>query len=93
MERLAARLEPANVAKLLARGFSLVLRDGHLVTRSAAVEPGAAIRIALGEGWLDAAVTGRDEGSDPLPGRRAAPEGTDGGGLAGNPVDPPLRRG
>ena len=73
MERLTARLEPANVAKLLARGFALVLRDGHLVTRSEAVEPGAAVRIALGEGWLDAAVRGRDQGSDPLPGRSQVP--------------------
>ncbi len=31
VERLAGRLEPANVAKLLARGFALVLRDGRLV--------------------------------------------------------------
>ncbi len=69
LERLAARLEPANVAKLLGRGFALVLKDGHLVTRSGQVLPDDAVRIALAEGWLDARVTGRDGGEDPLPGR------------------------
>jgi exodeoxyribonuclease VII large subunit len=91
LERLAARLEPANVAKLLGRGFALVLRGDHLVTRSAAVQPGEAVRIALGEGWLDAAVTGRDAGSDPLPGRKApggAGEGDSAGGPGPGPGEP-----
>jgi exodeoxyribonuclease VII large subunit len=69
LERLQARLEPANVAKLLARGFGLVLKDGHLVTRSGQVAVDDAVRIALAEGWLDARVTERDGGEDPLPGR------------------------
>ncbi|MFO0584022.1 MAG: exodeoxyribonuclease VII large subunit [Anaeromyxobacter sp.] len=77
LERLAARLEPANVAKLLSRGFALVLDRGHLVARSAAVSEGDAVRIALAEGWLDARVEGRDRGEDPLPGR--GPPGVDGG--------------
>jgi exodeoxyribonuclease VII large subunit len=70
IERLAARLEPANVAKLLSRGFALVLDRGHLVTRSAQAEPGDAVRLVLGEGWLDARVEARDDGDDPLPGRK-----------------------
>ncbi len=65
LERLGSRLEPANVAKLLARGFALVLRDGRLVTRSADAAPDDAVRIALAEGWLDARVTSRDHGRGP----------------------------
>ena len=85
LERLGARLEPANVAKLLARGFALALREGHLLLRSGDAAEGDGIRIALAEGWLDARVTGRDAGEDPLPGRRqpsVAPErpGVKGGG-------------
>jgi exodeoxyribonuclease VII large subunit len=69
VERLASRIEPANVAKLLSRGFALVLREGHLVQRSADVAPGDAVRLALGHGWVDARVTARDAGDDPIPGR------------------------
>jgi exodeoxyribonuclease VII large subunit len=74
LERLRARLEPANVAKLLARGFALALKDGHLLLRSADAAPGDAVRIALAEGWLEARVTARDSGEDPLPGRRGGPD-------------------
>ncbi|MGC3997417.1 MAG: exodeoxyribonuclease VII large subunit [Anaeromyxobacter sp.] len=91
VERLAARLEPANVAKLLSRGFALVLRQGHLVSRSAAASPGDAVRIALAEGWLDATVTGCDEGADPLPGRPDPRQGGEGGRLGGSAVDPLFR--
>ncbi len=73
VERLRARLEPANVAKLLERGFALVLRDGRLVTQSVAAEPGSALRVALARGWLDVRVTARDDGPDPLPGRNEEP--------------------
>ena len=74
LERLQARLEPANVAKLLSRGFALVLKDGHLVTRSGQAGVDDALRIALAEGWIDARVIARDGGEDPLPGR-ARPAG------------------
>jgi exodeoxyribonuclease VII large subunit len=74
LERLRARLEPANVAKLLARGFALALKDGHLLLRSADAGPGDEVRIALAEGWLEARVTARDTGEDPLPGRRGGPD-------------------
>ena len=92
LERLASRLEPANVAKLLARGFALVLREGRLVARSEVVLPGEEVRIALGVGWLDAQVTSRDLGTDPLPGREQG--GGQGGGpaSAGAGVDPLARR-
>jgi exodeoxyribonuclease VII large subunit len=93
LERLAARLEPANVAKLLARGFALVLRDGRLVTRSVEAAPGDAVRVALAEGWLDATVEARDRGEDPLPGRRGAREGTAEQDSGGSGVDPARRRG
>lgn len=96
VERLAGRLEPANVAKLLARGFALVLREGHLVARSGQANAGDALRIALGEGWLDARVTGRDAGMDPLPGRsgpaRGAAERPGEPASGGSPVDPLPRR-
>jgi exodeoxyribonuclease VII large subunit len=93
LERLAGRLEPANVAKLLRRGFALVLRDGHLVTRSASVAPGDGVRVALAEGWLDAQVTGRDDGGDPLPGRSGSSGGLSEGTPGGSAVDPLSRRG
>jgi exodeoxyribonuclease VII large subunit len=93
VERLAARLEPANVAKLLSRGFALVLKEGHLVTRSGAAGAGDAVRVALAEGWLDARVTARDAGEDPLPGRRAPDQGGSDGPPGGAGVDPLSRRG
>ncbi len=92
LERLHARLQPANVAKLLGRGFALVLKSGHLVTRSEQVSPDDALRIALAEGWVDARVASRDTGEDPLPGR-----GRPGGDVGeapsgGSAVDPLFRR-
>jgi exodeoxyribonuclease VII large subunit len=80
LTRLAARLEPSNVARLLQRGFALALHEGKLVTHSAAVAPGQALRVALGEGWLDAEVTARDAGNDPVPGRGRGRGGDRGGG-------------
>jgi exodeoxyribonuclease VII large subunit len=77
VERLAARLEPANVVKLLSRGFALVLENGHVIRRSGQVEVGAGVRIALAEGWLDARITSRDHGDDPLPGRGRGGPGMD----------------
>ncbi len=77
LERLLRRLEPSNVSRILSRGFALALAGGRLVRSSASVSPGEALRVALGEGWLDARVTGRDQGPDPLPGR--GPEGGDPG--------------
>ncbi|HSN92093.1 MAG TPA: exodeoxyribonuclease VII large subunit [Anaeromyxobacteraceae bacterium] len=88
IERLRGALEPANVARLLARGFALVLREGHLVTRSASAAPGDALRVALSEGWLEARVTGRDVGSDPIPGRGGGGADPGGSGLGGAVVDP-----
>ncbi len=93
LERLRSRLEPANVAKLLARGFALVLRDRHVVAHSGAAEPGDEVRIALGQGWLDARVTARDAGADPLPGRGDPGGRPEGPVSPGAGVDPPLRRG
>jgi exodeoxyribonuclease VII large subunit len=79
LERLAARIEPANVAKLLARGFALALKDGVALRDSAAAAPGDALRLALARGWLDVRVEARDAGRDPLP-ARACEDGTAGGG-------------
>jgi exodeoxyribonuclease VII large subunit len=86
LERLRARLEPANVAKLLERGFALVLARGRVLTQSGEAVEGELLRIALARGWLHARVEGRDEGQDPLPGRDGArgggpgAEGPTGGG-------------
>jgi len=88
LQRLEARLEPANVAKLLSRGFSLVLREGHVVFRSDQASEGDSVRVVLGEGWLDARVTGRDAGDDPLPGRTAPARDGDTLGSGGAGVDP-----
>jgi exodeoxyribonuclease VII large subunit len=71
---LGARLEPANVAKILSRGFALAVADGHLLRRSADVAAGAPLRVVLGEGWLDARVESRDVPPDPIPGRRTPPD-------------------
>jgi exodeoxyribonuclease VII large subunit len=92
VERLTARLEPANVAKLLARGFALALKDGRLVTRSAAAAPGDALTIALGEGWLEATVTARDAGDDPVPGRGQGGAGDPGSDAPDAPVASPGER-
>jgi len=77
------------VAKLLRRGFALALKDGRLLTRSAAAAPGDAVRLALGEGWLDATVTARDAGDDPVPGRGP---GGDGGPERRSAVASPAKR-
>ena len=92
VERLGARLEPANVAKLLSRGFALVLRHGRLVVSSGEAAPDDAVRIALAQGWLDARVTGRDRGEDPLPGRSET-GGSDDPASGGSGVDPLPRSG
>jgi exodeoxyribonuclease VII large subunit len=91
LARLEARLEPANVAKLLARGFALVLAGGRLVLRSDAVAPGDRLRVGLGLGWLEATVTSRDGGQDPVPGRPRPPAAEPGSGPAGLPVASPGR--
>jgi len=65
---LSARLEPANVGKILTRGFALALREGRPLRRSAEASPGDPLRVVLGEGWLDARVESRDLPPDPIPG-------------------------
>ncbi|HEY6097835.1 MAG TPA: exodeoxyribonuclease VII large subunit, partial [Anaeromyxobacter sp.] len=92
LERLGARLEPANVTKLLRRGFALVLQDGHLVTGSGQVAAGDAVRIALAEGWLDARITSTGAGEDPLPGRTKPGGDGDEARSGGSAVDPLFRR-
>jgi exodeoxyribonuclease VII large subunit len=92
LERVTARLEPANIAKLLARGFALVLQDGRVLTRSRDAAPEDAVRIALAQGWLDARVTGVDQGEDPLPGRSAPAGGEGAPDSGGSAVDPLSRR-
>jgi exodeoxyribonuclease VII large subunit len=88
LERLQGRLEPANVAKLLSRGFALVLREGHLVSASRQVATGDAVRVALASGWLDAAVTAVDAGADPLPARSSPAGGASSPASGGSGVDP-----
>jgi exodeoxyribonuclease VII large subunit len=89
LERLEARLAPANVARTLERGFALVLRDGRVVARSGDAAPGDALRIALGAGWLDARVDARDAGPDPLP---AAARGRRDDADVDRPGEPPVRK-
>ncbi|HQR30895.1 MAG TPA: hypothetical protein PLL32_10830 [Anaeromyxobacteraceae bacterium] len=68
LERLSARLEPANVAEVLRRGFALALREGKPLRRSRDAAAGDAVRVVLGEGWLDARVESRDAPPEPVPG-------------------------
>ncbi|HZZ86631.1 MAG TPA: exodeoxyribonuclease VII large subunit [Anaeromyxobacteraceae bacterium] len=86
LERLKARLAPANVAEVLKRGFALALEGGRLLRRGSEAAPGDALRLALAEGWLDVVVTGVNAGSDPLPGR-ARPEGAGEGTGDGDVVE------
>jgi len=79
LERLGARLSPANVARILSRGFALVLADGRLLRRSGEVAAGDLVRVALAEGWLDARVDAVDAGTDPLPGSARKDESSAGG--------------
>jgi exodeoxyribonuclease VII large subunit len=65
---LQARLEPANVGKILTRGFALALREGRPLRRSADASAGDTVRVVLGEGWLDTRVESRDAPPDPVPG-------------------------
>ncbi len=65
---LAARLEPANVGKILTRGFALALLNGRPLRSSADAAPGDPLRVVLGEGWLDARVESRDQLPHPIPG-------------------------
>ena len=74
LERLSSRLEPANVGKILARGFALALRDGRPIRRSADAAPGERLRVVLGQGWLDTRVESRDAPPDPIPGLPGGPE-------------------
>ena len=69
LDGLAARLEAASYAAVLARGFVLV-RDaaGHAVTRAADVKPGQALSLAFADGEVQGVAGGRSGG-----GRRAAP--------------------
>ena len=71
---LSSRLEPANVAKVLGRGFALALHQGRPLRSSTEVEPGASVRVVLGEGWLDARVESRDAPPVPIPGLPARTE-------------------
>ena len=71
---LAARLEPANVGRILTRGFALALRDGRPLRSSREAAPGDPVRVVLGEGWLDARVESRDQLPHPIPGLPARTE-------------------
>ncbi len=83
IERLERRLDPSNVSRILSRGFALALKQGRLLRASSAAFPGDDLRVVLGEGWLEARVTGRDQGADPLPGRGGKGGGGDPGRGAG----------
>jgi exodeoxyribonuclease VII large subunit len=65
---LAARLEPANVGKILSHGFALALAHGRPLRSSAEAAPGDPLRVVLGEGWLDARVESRNQLPHPIPG-------------------------
>ena len=65
---LAARLEPANVGRILTQGFALALLEGRPLRSSREAAPGDPVRVVLGNGWLDARVESRDQLPHPIPG-------------------------
>ncbi len=56
LELLARRLEAVDPARLLARGYSLILKDGKLVRRASDVKAGDKIVIQPAEGRISATV-------------------------------------
>ncbi len=52
----AGRLDALSPVAILARGYSVVLRDGHALTSTEGVSPGETIAVRLHEGSLDARV-------------------------------------
>jgi exodeoxyribonuclease VII large subunit len=55
---LAGRLDALSPVAILARGYSVVLREGRALTRARDVSPGEVLSIRLHEGALDARVEG-----------------------------------
>lgn len=58
LEHAAARLDALSPLKVLARGFSVTLRDGRVLTRAADARPGDELRTILAEGEVRSRVTG-----------------------------------
>jgi exodeoxyribonuclease VII large subunit len=57
LERAAARLDALSPLKVLARGFSVTLRDGRVLTRAADARPGDELRTILADGEVRSRVT------------------------------------
>jgi exodeoxyribonuclease VII large subunit len=53
----AARLDALSPLKVLARGFSVTMKDGRVLTRAADVRPGDELRTILAEGEVRSRVT------------------------------------
>jgi exodeoxyribonuclease VII large subunit len=60
LSRAAARLDALSPLKVLARGFSVTLRDGRVLTRAADARPGDELRTILAEGEVRSRVTSPD---------------------------------
>jgi exodeoxyribonuclease VII large subunit len=58
MERIAARLDALSPLKVLARGFSVTLREGRVLTRAADARPGDELRTVLADGEVRSRVSG-----------------------------------
>lgn len=62
LERLKAKAAALSPLAVLERGYSItfVVETGAVVRSSSEVEAGAALKIKLARGWLDAQVTGKE---------------------------------
>jgi len=58
LEHAAARLDALSPLKVLARGFSVTLKEGRVLTRAADARPGDELRTILADGEVRSRVTG-----------------------------------
>jgi len=73
LEALAGRLDALSPLKVLARGYSMTLKDGRVLTRAADVQPGDSLRTVLAEGEVRSSVVGAPGGPVPGAERGGAP--------------------
>lgn len=87
VEAAAARLRGVGPAEVLARGYAIPLDEaGRLIRGVAAAPAGAAFRLAVADGWIDATSRGGRRG-DPLAGEGASEDGGPGGSGGSPPVE------
>lgn len=58
--QLAAALDALSPLKVLGRGYSIVEKDGHVVSSVAQVDPSDSVSLRMSDGTLDCIVTGKE---------------------------------